>query len=126
VKQRLQGSDELLGLPGVGPATAARLQAAGLSRLEQLATYAPRRYDDAALTDFAGLSSTIACECPKHVAELLIQLSRFEAYSADCQSQSPADASLHDYLRRIAGQARALFESALERVAIEEGLMLPR
>ena len=30
---------------------------------------APRRYDDAALTDFAGLSSTIACECPRHVAE---------------------------------------------------------
>lgn len=25
---------------------------------------APRRYDDAALTDFANLSSTIACECP--------------------------------------------------------------
>ncbi len=92
----------------------------------ELDEIAPRRYDDAALTDFAGLSSTIACECPKHVAELLIQLSHFEAYSADCQSQSPADASLHDYLRRIAGQARALFESALERVAIEEGLMLPR
>lgn len=86
---------------------------------------APRRYDDAALTDFAGLSSTIACECPRHVAELLMQLSHFEAYSADCESQSPADASLHGYLRKVAGTARALFESALERVAIEEGLMLP-
>jgi DNA-binding transcriptional MerR regulator len=87
---------------------------------------APRRYDDAALTDFASLSSTIACECPRHVAELLMQLSHFEAYSADCEHQSPADASLHAYLRRVAGTARALFESALERVAIEEGLMLPR
>ena len=47
MKRPLAGSDELLGLPGVGPATAARLAAAGLSRLEQLATYAPRRYDDA-------------------------------------------------------------------------------
>jgi DNA-binding transcriptional MerR regulator len=87
---------------------------------------APRRYDDAALTDFASLSSTIACECPRHVAELLMQLSHFEAYSADCESRSPADASLHVYLRRVAGTARALFESALERVAIQEGLMLPR
>ena len=86
---------------------------------------APRRYDDAALTDFAGLSSTIACECPRHVAELLMQLSHFEAYSADCEVRSPADASLHVYLRRVAGTARALFESALERVAIQEGLMLP-
>jgi DNA-binding transcriptional MerR regulator len=87
---------------------------------------APRRYDDAALTDFASLSSTIACECPRHVAELLMQLSHFEAYSADCEHRSPADASLHAYLKRVAGTARALFESALERVAIQEGLMLPR
>ena len=86
---------------------------------------APRRYDDAALTDFASLSSTIACECPRHIAELLMQLSHFEAYSADCEHQSPADASLHAYLGKVAGTARALFEAALERVAIEEGLMLP-
>ena len=86
---------------------------------------APRRFDDATLTDFAGLSSTIACECPRHVAELLMQLSNFEAYSADCKSLSPADAALHAYLQRVAGASRALFESALERVAIQEGLMLP-
>jgi DNA-binding transcriptional MerR regulator len=87
---------------------------------------APRRYDDATLTDFASLSSTIACECPRHIAELLMQLSHFEAYSADCESRSPADASLHAYLNQVAGSARGLFESALERVAIQEGLMLPR
>jgi len=86
---------------------------------------APRRFDDATLTDFAGLSSTIACECPRHVAELLMQLSSFEAYSADCEDRSPADAALHAYLKRVAGASRALFESALERVAVQEGLMLP-
>jgi DNA-binding transcriptional MerR regulator len=86
---------------------------------------APRRFDDATLTDFAGLSSTIACECPRHVAELLMQLSSFEAYSADCEHRSPEDAALHAYLKRVAGASRALFESALERVAIQEGLILP-
>ena len=85
----------------------------------------PRRFDDLALTKFAGLSTTIACECPRHVAELLMQLSNFEAYSADCISRSPADAELHAYLQRVAGVSRALFETALERVAIQEGLMLP-
>jgi len=84
----------------------------------------PRRYDDATLADFAGLSSTIACECPRHVAELLVQLSHFEAYSAECRSRGPKDAELHAYLARVAGSARALFEAALERVAIEEGLVL--
>ena len=85
----------------------------------------PRRFDDAALTKFAGLSTTIACECPRHVAELLMQLSNFEAYSADCANRSPADAELHAYLQRVAGLSRALFESALERVARQEGLTLP-
>ncbi len=85
----------------------------------------PRRFDDAALTKFAGLSTTIACECPRHVAELLMQLSHFEDYSADCANRSPDDAELHAYLQRVAGLARALFESALARVAHHEGLNLP-
>ena len=76
-------------------------------------TVAPRRYDDATLADFAGLSTTIACECPRHVAELLMQLSHFEAYSAECAQRSPADAVLHSYLQQVAGASRALFEAAL-------------
>ena len=84
-----------------------------------------RRWDDAALADFAGLSSTIACECPRHVAELLVQLSHFEAYSAECEHRSAADAELHAYLRQVAAASRARFEAALEHVALHEGLMLP-
>jgi MerR family transcriptional regulator, light-induced transcriptional regulator len=85
----------------------------------------PRRWDDAQLTDFAGLSSTIACECPHHVAELLMQLSHFEAYSAECANSSHADAQLHGFLRGVASTSRALFEDALERVAVHEGLLIP-
>lgn len=85
----------------------------------------PRRWDDAALADFAGLSSTIACECPRHVAELLTQLSHFEAYSAECEHRSVADAQLHAHLGRVAAASRARFEAALEHVALHEGLMLP-
>jgi hypothetical protein len=86
---------------------------------------APRRWDDAALADFAGLSSTVACECPRHVAELLVQLSNFEAYSAECEHRSRADADLHAFLKQVAGGARASFEAALEQVARHEGLLLP-
>jgi len=85
----------------------------------------PRRWDDAALADFAGLSSTIACECPRHVAELLLQLSHFEAYSAECRHRNAADAELHAYLQLVAGTARERFEAALEHVALHEGLILP-
>ena len=85
----------------------------------------PPRWDDAALADFAGRSSTIACECPRHVAELLAQLSHFEAYSAGCEHRNAADAELHAYLRQVAAASRARFEAALEHVALHEGLMLP-
>jgi DNA-binding transcriptional MerR regulator len=86
---------------------------------------APRRWDDAALADFAAVSTTVACECPRHVAELLMQLSRFEAYSAQCEHRSPADAELHAYLGSVAADARASLEAALEQVALHEGLLLP-
>ncbi len=85
----------------------------------------PRRWNDAALADFASLSPTLACECPRHVAELLMQLAHFEAYSAECAHRNAADAELHAYLRRVATASRAQFEAALEHVALHEGLMLP-
>ncbi|WP_181969766.1 MerR family transcriptional regulator [Paraburkholderia sp. DHOC27] len=89
---------------------------------DALETYArtPRRYSDETLAAIAGRSSTIACECPRHLADLVRQLSAFEQYSDDCQSRSPADAALHRYLAEIANRARAMFELALERVAREE------
>jgi hypothetical protein len=85
----------------------------------------PRRWDDAALVGFASLSPTIACECPRHVAELLMQLSHFEAYSAECEHRNTADAKLHAYLRQVATASRIRFEAALDHVALHEGLLLP-
>lgn len=114
----------LLRAPQDDRALASWLQSS-CSPLELPLVVAPRRWNDAALADFAGLSSTISCECPRHVAELLMQLSSFESYSAECAHRSPADAALHGYLGQVAGTARALFEQALERLAVQEGLVLP-
>lgn len=86
----------------------------------------PRRWSDAALADFARLSPTIACECPRHLAELLVQLSHFEAYSADCEHRNAADAALHGHLVRVTAACRSSLEAALEHVARHEGLLLPR
>ena len=80
-----------------------------------------RKVTKAALS---GVSSP--CGVPtRHLAELLIQLGHFEAYSAECEHRSPADAALHAHLRAEAGAARARFEAALEHVARLEGLTLP-
>lgn len=102
-------------------------------RLASVASGAPtlpltlpaRRWDDASLADIAGLSSTVACECPRHIAELLSLLTHFETYSADCERLSPEDAELHAYLGHVAAASRAKFETALQRVAEHEGLILP-
>jgi len=85
---------------------------------------APRRFDDAVLTAIAALPSTSVCECPRHVAELLMQIANFESYSADCASRHQDDAELHAHLHQVAGIARQLFESAIEAVASHEGLSL--
>jgi hypothetical protein len=85
----------------------------------------PRRFSDEALVALAEQPSSVACECPRHLAEIVTQLASFERYSAECLSRSPADAALHRHLSGLAGTARALFEQALERVAVAEGLQVP-
>jgi MerR family transcriptional regulator, light-induced transcriptional regulator len=85
---------------------------------------AARRFSDEALTRLAELPTTVACECPRHIAELVMQLAAFERYSGDCGARTPADAALHEHLSGLAGMARTLFERALERVIRDEGLSL--
>ncbi len=86
---------------------------------------APRRFDDEALADITARSPVMACECPRHLAELVTLIAQFETYSGDCENRHPEDAALHDYLHRVAGTARTQFEEALERVARAEGIALP-
>jgi DNA-binding transcriptional MerR regulator len=85
----------------------------------------PPRFEAAALAQLAQATPAMLCECPRHVSELLASLSAFEAYSAQCQSRSPADADVHDYLRRAAGSARVMLEDALVRLAAVEGIAVP-
>lgn len=84
----------------------------------------PRRYDDETLSQLAELSSTVKCECPKHLAELIASLSGFERYSAECESRSSRDAALHAYLHATASQARHMIEDALDHVIEIEDIKL--
>jgi DNA-binding transcriptional MerR regulator len=83
------------------------------------------RFDERMLAQLAQLSTTVRCECPHHLVDLLLSLNAFERYSAECEDRSPADAELHRHLGRVAGSARALLEEALVRVAQTEGIPLP-
>jgi MerR family transcriptional regulator, light-induced transcriptional regulator len=67
-------------------------------------------------------STTVKCECPRHLSELIMQLSAFERYSDECVSRSPADALLHRHLGDAANRAAELLETALAVILREEGL----
>jgi DNA-binding transcriptional MerR regulator len=83
------------------------------------------RFDEHTLAQLAQIATTVRCECPRHVVDLLLSLQAFERYSAECENRTPADAELHRDLGRVAARARALFEEALVRVARAEGVALP-
>ncbi|KQT09747.1 MerR family transcriptional regulator [Ramlibacter sp. Leaf400] len=83
-----------------------------------------RRYSEALLARVAAAPTSIVCECPRHLADLINQLASFEAYSEQCLHDSAEDARLHAYLRSISGSARALFEHALHLVAQHGGTEL--
>ena len=80
----------------------------------------PNRYAKEVLARVTTMSPTIACECPRHVAELIFALSDFETYSANCEDKNPLDAAVHNYLKLTAAQARQAFEQALATVAAHE------
>ncbi|MDB5962907.1 MAG: helix-turn-helix-type transcriptional regulator [Massilia sp.] len=84
----------------------------------------PPRFDDASLAALTLKPNGLACECPRHLADLLMMLASFERYSVDCAVRDPADAALHRDLGMATGQARLLLEGALERLARAEGLPL--
>jgi DNA-binding transcriptional MerR regulator len=80
-----------------------------------------RLYDDHQLALAAGISTAIKCECPHHLADLILSLCHFEEYSARCESQSREDAALHAYLRLTTAKARHLMEQALQKAIEVEG-----
>jgi DNA-binding transcriptional MerR regulator len=83
----------------------------------------PPRFDADVLAELASTSTTVRCECPHHLVQLVYSLSAFERYSAECESRNLEDAALHAYLHLTTARARALIEEALARVAETEGLL---
>jgi DNA-binding transcriptional MerR regulator len=83
---------------------------------------AARRFSPQQLANLASAGNDIECECPKHLAQLVSDLSAFEIYSDRCANRDDEDAALHRYLHRTTAAARALVETALKKVADAEGL----
>lgn len=77
---------------------------------------APRRYDDVQLASLQEVISSVQCECPNQVADLVLALVAFEHYSLACKNRSAEDAHVHAMLARVTGHTRALMEAVLNEV----------
>ena len=88
--------------------------------LPQVEAASPR-FDDDTLSRFATAGNSVGCECPRHLAEILLMVGSFERYSAQCASRNLEDEQLHQQLARTAGQARIVLEEAMETLARAEG-----
>ncbi len=84
----------------------------------------PPRFSHDIVSRIVAMSPSIKCECPHHLAQIVMNLRAFEQYCAECENSSPQDAELHKYLKGVTGRSRAAFEEALARVAEAEGIYL--
>jgi DNA-binding transcriptional MerR regulator len=81
-----------------------------------------RLLSDDSLMRIAKSATSIHCECPRHLVDLLEMLTSFEQYSAQCENKNEDDANLHRDLHHTAAHARSALEQALVRVAQAEGI----
>jgi len=108
--------------PSIGTAQPKKSKQAPSTEWSFAGGTARRLFNQQQIARLANTSSAIDCECPKHLAQLVGDLSAFEVYSANCANRDDDDAALHRYLHQMTAQARALIEVALKKVADTEGL----
>lgn len=84
----------------------------------------PRRFSEAELASMIKVRSVVACECPKHLSELVQSLASFEVYSEQCENRDDKDAALHRYLHGAAARARSIMEEALATLIVEDDIKL--
>lgn len=93
----------------------------GEANLGELVAPKPRQFTEAELSAARQLRSTLDCECPSHITDLIRALLHFEDYSASCSVENWHDAAVHSCIYAYTGQARHLMEKALQAVLEERG-----
>jgi DNA-binding transcriptional MerR regulator len=81
-------------------------------------------FDPEQLSHIANMMPSLNCECPNHIAKLLIDINGFEKYCMQCVDDDPSQSSLHGQLADMTAHARSIFEDALRAVALADGLDL--
>ena len=103
----------------LGRSVAEKATSLGDANLGDLIAAKPTQFTQLELSAARDLKSTIDCECPTHITDLIRALANFEEYSASCSVDNWRDASIHACIYAYTGQARWLMEKALGAVLEE-------
>jgi|TARA_B100001059_G_scaffold51628_1_gene45208 DNA-binding transcriptional MerR regulator len=85
-------------------------------------TSTDRLLTDQDITNIVAAGSTINCECPRHLGDLISKLTAFEKYSSECEVRNTKDAEIHKELETTSAKARYLLEEVLIKLAKVEGI----
>lgn len=83
-----------------------------------------KKFTPEELETLSTLDYSLYCECPRHLAGLLMSLNGFVTYSEQCLDSSPKDAIIHQFLRNMAAEAISSIESGLQLVLRAEDITL--
>jgi len=75
--------------------------------------HAEPKYDREQLGRLMEVASSVQCECPSNVAQVLAKVQAFEAYSKACESRNDKDREVHAALYEASHAARLKLEQAL-------------
>ena len=81
-----------------------------------------RLLTDQDLANIVAAGSTVNCECPRHLSDLIHKLSAFEKYSSECEARNSKDAEIHKELEDTAAKSRYLLEEVLIKLTKVEGI----
>jgi MerR family transcriptional regulator, light-induced transcriptional regulator len=82
----------------------------------------PRRFSAEQLARIASGTSSIKCECPNHLVDLISSLLAFETYSSECANLYPQDVEIHQLLHASTAAARSLLEMSLAKILESEAI----
>ena len=85
-------------------------------------TSTDRLLTDQDIASIVAAGSTINCECPRHLSDLIHKLAAFEKYSSECEARNAKDAEIHQELETTSAKSRYLLEEVLIKLAKVEGI----
>ncbi len=114
-------------VPAPAPVSPIQMGAPGGATLATVTVPAkpkPPRYTQEQLGTLLEFSSSVKCECPNHLSQIVSSLQAFEEYSKYCENRDEADRQVHAMLYRYTAGARAVMEEALDALVKHENIKL--